>query len=456
MDNLITSAYWPFAVLVLSIIAVVIMISRMRFHPFIALILSAVFVGLISAELPELNNLQQLVRAVELPMVEFGIVAGKIAWVIALAAIIGSAMMESGAAERIVTSLLSLLGEKQAPIALLISGFVLSIPVFFDTVFFLLIPLAIALALKTGKNYILYVITIAGGAAITHSIVPPTPGPLIMADTLSIDLGLTIIGGIAAGIIPAIVVLAVARTMNRKLMIPIRVADDYEEGEGVLPGLTISLMPIVLPIILISCASVVDVLREDTPALISFLGNKNVAMALGTAIAIWLWARQKNYKAQELWEATSKPLEIAGIIILITSAGGAYGAMIKHSGIGEAIEIATAGFQINTLILAWIIAAVMKTAQGSGTVSMITTSSIMFAMVGTGAELPYHPVYLLLAIGFGSGFISWMNDSGFWVVAKMSGLTEKETLQTWTTTLAAISVVGLIQVVILSYIFPFV
>ncbi len=453
---MMTSPYWPFLVLLLSIIAVVIMISRLRFHPFVALILSAVFVGLISYDLPELSNFHQLVRAVELPMVEFGIVAGKIAWVIALAAIIGSAMMESGAAERIVTSLLSLMGEKRAPVALLISGFVLSIPVFFDTVFFLLIPLAIALALKTGKNYLLYVIAIAGGAVITHSIVPPTPGPLIMADTLSVDLGLTILGGIAAGILPAIVVLWVARIMNRKLSIPIRIMDETDAGGIQLPGLAISLMPIVLPIILISCASVVDVLRSDTPGWVAFLGNKNVAMALGTAIALWLWAKQKGYKAKDLWEATGKPLEIAGIIILITSAGGAYGAMIKHSGIGEAIEMATAGFQIHTLVLAWIIAAVMKTAQGSGTVSMITTSSIMFAMVGTGGELPYHPVYLLLAIGFGSGFISWMNDSGFWVVAKMSGLTEKETLQTWTTTLAAISVVGLIQVVILSSIFPFV
>jgi len=178
-------------------------------------------------------------------------------------------------------------------------------------------------------------------------------------------------------------------------------------------------------------------------------------MSVGTVLALWLWLKQRQLDGRELWDAVGKPLEIAGIIILITSAGGAFGAMIKHSGIGRAIETATDGFHISYLILAWLIAAVMKTAQGSGTVSMITTSSIMLALIGTGVDLPYHPMYILLAIGFGSLFISWMNDSGFWVVAKMSGFTEKEALQTWTVLLATLSVVGLAQVLVMSWLLPF-
>ncbi|MBT8185203.1 MAG: hypothetical protein KJN76_10200, partial [Eudoraea sp.] len=167
MEQLAHSAYWPFVVLALSIIMVVILITRLRFHPFVALMLSAIFVGLISVSLPLVPGQNPLITAVELPMTEFGIMAGKIAWVIALAAVIGTAMMESGAAEQIVNWLLKSLGEKQAAIALIISGFILSIPVFFDTVFFLLIPLGITLALKTGKDYVLYVVAIGGGAAIT-------------------------------------------------------------------------------------------------------------------------------------------------------------------------------------------------------------------------------------------------------------------------------------------------
>lgn len=455
MDALVNSSYWPFAVLLFGIIAVVVMISKFRIHPFIALMLSAIAVGLISANVPGAENMPHLVRAVEQPMVEFGNVAGKIAWVIALAAMIGTAMMESGAAQRIVTWLIGAMGESRAALALLISGFLLSIPVFFDTVFFLLIPLAITLALKTGKNYILYVLAIGGGAAITHSIVPPTPGPLIMAETLQLDLGLTILAGLAAGILPAVAALVFSRRMNARMEIPVRVALADSGTEAVQPGLTASLLPVLIPIVLISIASITDVLAGTTPAVIAFWGNKNVAMAVGTVIALWLWAKNKNLNARQLWEASAKPLEIAGIIILITSAGGAFGAMIKHSGIGNAIEMATQNFHVHYIILAWLISAAMKTAQGSSTVAMITTSSIMYALIGTGADLPYHPMYILLSIGFGGLFLSWMNDSGFWVVARMSGFTEQEALKTWTVLLAVIALTGLAQLILLSYILPF-
>ncbi len=455
MNQLLESPYWPFAVLLLGIAAVVLMITVLRFHPFIALILSAIFVGLVSPDLPAMGNLPHVIKAVELPMQEFGIVAGKIAWVIALAAIIGSAMMESGAAERIVNWSIGALGESRAALALLISGFILSIPVFFDTVFFLLIPLAVALALKTGRNYVLYVMAMAGGAAITHSLVPPTPGPLIMAETLQIDLGLTILAGMATGIVPALGVLFVGRRLNARYDIPVRVPFRSPDADQQLPSLFLSILPVFVPIVLISLASVTEVMLGELPPWIAFLGNKNIAMTIGTTLALWLWARQRRLSAGSIWTAIAKPLEIAGIIILITSAGGAFGAMIKHSGIGEAIELATESFQIHYVLLAWIIAAVMKTAQGSGTVSMITSSSIMFAIIGTGAELPFHPMYILLAIGFGSLFISWMNDSGFWVVAKMSGFTEKEALSVWTVLLASIGVIGLAQVLLLSYLLPF-
>lgn len=455
MNTLLASPYWPFAVLLFGIIAVIVMISKFRIHPFIALMLSAVAVGLLSAEIPGDQSLHHIVRAVEQPMVEFGIVAGKIAWVIALAAMIGTAMMESGAAQRIVNWLIGVMGEGRAALALLISGFLLSIPVFFDTVFFLLIPLAITLALKTKKNYILYVLAIGGGAAITHSIVPPTPGPLIMAETLQIDLGLTILAGLGAGIIPAVAALFASRRMNARMDIPVRVGLANTESDLVQPGLIASLLPVVIPIILISISSIADVATgERTPAVIAFWGNKNVAMAVGTVIALWLWAKNKRLSVGQLWEAAAKPLEIAGIIILITSAGGAFGAMIKHSGIGDAIELATQSFHVHYIILAWLISAAMKTAQGSSTVAMITTSSIMFALIGTGAELPYHPMYILLAIGFGGLFLSWMNDSGFWVVARMSGFTEQEALKTWTVLLAVIALTGLAQLLLLSYILP--
>lgn len=454
MDTLVNSPYWPFFVLFIGVVAVVLMITIWRFHAFISLILAAIIVGLISVELPGMEGQHPLVKAIELPMFEFGSMAGKIAWVIALAAIIGTAMMESGAAERIVNFLLSTLGENRAALALMISAFILSIPVFFDTVFFLLIPLAIALALKTGKHFVLYVIAMSGGGAITHSLVPPTPGPLIMAETLQIDLGVTIIGGIILGILPAMAVLWLAKHLDRRLHIPVRVAEINPDALETQPSLIFSFLPILLPIGLISMASIVDVLSESLPGWIAFLGNKNIAMGIGMAVALWLWVKERKLNAGDLWKAANKPLEIAGIIILITSAGGAFGAMIKHSGIGAAIQTATEHFHIHYLILGWVIAAVMKTAQGSSTVAMITAASIMYGIIGAGEALPYHPIYLLMAIGFGALFISWMNDSGFWVVAKMSGFTEREALQTWSVALALIAIVGLAQVLLLSWALP--
>lgn len=456
MEALVHADYWPFVVLLLSVVVVVVLITRLRFHPFVALMLSAIFVGLISPALPQIPGQNYLITVVELPMAEFGNMAGKIAWVIALAAVIGTAMMESGAAEQIVNWLLKTLGEKQAAIALIISGFVLSIPVFFDTVFFLLIPLGITLALKTGKDFVLYVAAIGGGAVIAHSIVPPTPGPLIMAETFNIELGTVIVAGIVTGIIPSIVVLGVAKWLNKRFIIPVRVTDAHVTSIENPPSLALSILPVAVPLLMISFASFVQVTAGEVPGWIAFQGNKNIAMGVGAFIALFLWAKTQKLGSRELWQAVAKPLEVGGIIILITSAGGAYGAMIKHSGIGDAINLATAGFHVHYIILAWMIAAVMKIAQGSGTVSMITSAAIMAALIGPEPQLPYHRIYILLSIGFGSLFISWMNDSGFWVVVRMSGFTEKEGLQTWTFLLAIIALVGLLQVLLLSWIFPLV
>ena len=389
-----------------------------------------------------------------LPMREFGSIAGAIAWVIALAAIIGTAMMESGAAVKIVDSLVDTVGEKNGAIGLLLGGFILSIPVFFDTVFFLMILVIIAFAMKTKKDYVMYIMVVGGGGAIAHSVIPPTPGPLVVAETLQIDLGLTILMGVCIGILPAVATYMVAKKINKNMDVPIRVEYQTTDTTAELPPLSLSLLPIFVPIVLISLTSIFQIIELALPGWVLFLGNKNIAMSAGAILAIWLWVRKKQLDNKELWDQISKPLEIAGIIILITGAGGAFGAMLQHSGIGDAIQFATADFHIHYVFLAWLISSAIKTAQGSATVALITTASIMYAIIGTGAELPYHPVYILMAIGFGGIFISWMNDSGFWVVAKMSGMTEKEALKSFTVVLAIASLVGMIQLVILSYVLP--
>ena len=455
-----TISYWPLIVLLIGTLSVVLLIVLFRLHAFIALLLSAILVGILGQEVPE--GVNAWVFAVENTMKEFGVTAGKISFVIAIASILGIALTESGAAERIVNELIQFFGEVRAGIALLAAAFILSIPVFFDTVFFLLVPLAIVLAQKTGKNFTLFVMAIACGAIITHSVVPPTPGPLLMTEDLKLDIGFVIGFGILSGVLPAIMGYKYSQRQNAKLTItPPDFMEDNQEGlEKKLPSFGLSILPIFLPLVLIIAASLVNIFhagRSDSfTQFVQFLGNKNIAMFLGLLVSLYLWAKHKKLDLKDLGVQMEKPLEIAGLIILITSAGGAFGAMIRGSGIGLMIkDLSANGFSINLIIIAWLMAAVIKFAQGSSTVAIITTAGIMSAIIST-TTLPYHPIYLFLAIGYGALIGSWMNDSGFWIVGKLSGMTQKETLQTWSALLIVVGVTGGIQALVMSYIMPLV
>ena len=455
-----TISYWPLIVLLIGTLSVVALIVVFRLHAFIALLLSAILVGILGQEVPE--GVNAWVFAVENTMKEFGVTAGKISFVIAIASILGIALTESGAAERIVNELIQFFGEVRAGIALLAAAFILSIPVFFDTVFFLLVPLAIVLAQKTGKNFTLFVMAIACGAIITHSVVPPTPGPLLMTEDLKLDIGFVIGFGILSGVLPAFMGYKYSQRQNAKLTIapPDFMEDNQEVLEKKLPSFGLSILPIFLPLVLIIAASLVNIFhagRSDSfTQFVQFLGNKNIAMFLGLLVSLYLWAKHKKLDLKDLGVQMEKPLEIAGLIILITSAGGAFGAMIRGSGIGLMIkDLSANGFSINLIIIAWLMAAVIKFAQGSSTVAIITTAGIMSAIIST-TTLPYHPIYLFLAIGYGALIGSWMNDSGFWIVGKLSGMTQKETLQTWSALLIVVGVTGGIQALVMSYIMPLV
>jgi gluconate:H+ symporter, GntP family len=444
-----------------SIVFIVVAIARWRLHAFFALLLAALLVALASGLTgPSSADLAGMVEKV---MTELGIAAGKIALPIALAAVIGVCLTESGAADKLVRRLVALCGEKRADVALLASGFVLSIPVFFDTVFFLLVPLARTLARRTGGNYLRYLLAICAGGVLTHSLVPPTPGPLLVAEMLRLELGHAMIGGLLAGIVPAVASLWIVHVLNRRNPIapPTASAADIawaDRPESQLPGLGFSLLPILLPLVLIGGASFVLLARPagHTSAAwtaLAFLGNKHVAMLAGTACAVALLARQRREPLARLAPSLASPLETAGVIILITSAGGAYGAMIKHARVGDSISALAENYQLNYVFLAWALTALIRVAQGSATVAMITATGIMQSIGGAGGW-GTSPVYIYLAIGYGSFFLSWMNDSGFWVVGRMGGLTEGQTLRTWSVLLTLLSIIGLVQVLIVSALFP--
>ncbi len=456
----------PLIILVVGMLTVILMITWLRMNAFIALITSAVVVSLLSP-----GDMAEKISRVA---TEFGNTAGSIGIVIALAVVIGKCMMDSGAADRIVRGFLSLLGEKRSSTALMASGFVLSIPVFFDTVFYLLVPLARSMHRRTKKHYLKYAMAIAAGGVVTHSLVPPTPGPLIMADNLGIDIGVMIMVGALVAIPAAIVGMLFSGYADRRMNIQMKpLGGELSEPEPLedhqLPGLLVSLLPIILPVLLVSTNTIVRAMAKGAAegsglsravGITAVLGNVNLAMLMSTAIAMWMLKSKRALTNVQLAKVVEVSLMSGGVIILITAGGGAFGAMLKAAEIGPAIENLFKGDSgqpaggMMLLVLGAFIAALMKIAQGSTTVAMITSSAMIAAMITSTETLGYHPAYLATAIGGGSMIGSWMNDSGFWIFVKMTGLTEAEGLKSWTPLLAIVGFTGVIVSLLLALILP--
>jgi GntP family gluconate:H+ symporter len=456
----------PLLILGIGVATVIGMIVVLRINAFIALISAALIVSLLAPG--------PLAEKVSRVAEEFGKTAGNIGIVIALAVVIGKCMMDSGAADRIVRAFLSLLGEKRSATALMASGYVLSVPVFFDTVFYLLVPLARSMTRRTGKHYLKYALAIAAGGVITHSLVPPTPGPLFMAENLGIDIGIMIIAGALVALPASFVGMLFAGWRDRRMNIRMRpMASGEPEPEpfadSELPALSLSLLPILLPVGLVSANTIVSVFAKTAAEgssfrsfadIVAVLGNVNLAMLLAATIATWMLKSKRSLSLTQLGKVVEGSLMSGGIVILITAGGGAFGAMLKAAEVGPAIKQlfgqsgteATGGLML--LILGAIIASVMKISQGSGTVAMITASSMIAAMIPSMDSLGYHPAYLATAIGGGSMICSWMNDSGFWIFVKMTGLTEAEGLKSWTIQLVVMGLTAVVVSLILAVVLP--
>ncbi len=376
----------------------------------------------------------------------FGKTAISIGILIALASIVGETLLISGGAERIVSSCRNAVGDKHVSLAFLVSGFVLGIPVFFDTVFYLLVPLGKVMRIRSGRDYTLYILCIVAGATMTHSLVPPTPGPLFVADALGVKLSTMILAGLVISGVAAIFGYAYALWINRRIDIPLRESASISReeldaiasrDESTLPPLWLSLLPILLPVVLISVAaffpapyagesSTITLARD----IIQQVGDKNISLLIAAVIGLLMVVTRKD-KKDSVGKGVGSALESAGVIILITAAGGAFGQVLQQTDIANSIKDMVPTGKLALLPLAFLVTTLVRTAQGSATVAMITAAGIAgpFAI---GGDLGFHPVYLALAIGCGSKPIMWMNDSGFWIIGKMSGFTEAETLRTAT------------------------
>ena len=475
----------PFILLLVGILTVVGGIIRFKLHAFLALTLAALIVGLCTPkdllikhfhqEKGEtLENAEKLAeKNVGTRVAEgFGRTSAKIGILIAMAAIIGTCLMESGGALRIVRSFLSFLGEKRAPEALTGSSFLLGIPIFFDTLFYLMIPLARALAAQTRKNYVLYVMAIVAGGAMTHSLVPPTPGPLVVAGELGVDLGRMIVGGILVGLVGMTGAFAYARWFNTNHPIELRGNANEKESKFLrlaethdhqLPSLLSSIAPILVPVLLLAGKSLLLQFSETLQTkglggildLFILLGDKNIALTLGALLALRQLMKSRLSTKSDLSESVKSSLQGAGVIILITGMGGAFGGILQQTSLGLEVSnfVSSQEFgSLAVLIVAYFTTSIIRIAQGSATVAMVTSIGIVGGLVEQG--LGIHPVYLALAIGCGAKPIPWMNDSGFWVVGKLSGFTEAETFKTFSIVIALQGICGGIAVLAFAYFFP--
>lgn len=454
----------PIIICLIGMVVVMGGILVLRLHAFLALLLGALTVAILTP-----GNLPMAGKDVA---VAFGAGCGKVGVVIAMAAIIGQCLLVSGSAERVVKAFLALFGVKRAPLGFLSSGFLLGIPVFFDTVFYLMVPLVRTFAKSRPEMFLVSLLAVVAGGSMAHSLVPPTPGPLMVAEQLDLDLGVMIIAGLILGVITMSVGYLYACWANKKFKIPLRPSamaaaiEEEVDPNRILPSLKLALLPIVVPFLLIAVGTIVksgglaslasllklEMKLASLDEILLLLGDKNIALAVGAVIAV-LVALKYRPAQMAISEVAQTALAGGGIIILITAAGAAFGGMMKATDIAAELSEMFPQTGSALLLVAFCLTALVRMAQGSATVSMLTSIGIIAPLLSE-IELGFHPVYLALAIGCGSKPGPWMNDSGFWVISKMSGMTEGETLKTFSVMLTLMGVAGIIVVLVASKVLP--
>jgi gluconate:H+ symporter, GntP family len=299
-----------------------------------------------------------------------------------------------------------------------------------------------------------------------HSLVPPTPGPLFAAGAFGVNIGLMMVMGGIVGFGCSSIGLLYAAWLNKRQDIPLRTTADtsLDDLQGwlnkdtrELPSFFMSNLPIVLPVVLIAAQTILSNLPVQVPQTVlrifKQLGNPVIALFIGTCIALYLLGKQHSFRLKELEKPVEKAIGSAGTIILITCMGGAFGAILQQTSIGTWLIGVSGDYKLAALPLAFFVTAVIRTAQGSETVAMITAVGILTVLNVPGV-LGFHPVYLAIVIGCGSKLFPWMNDSGFWIICKMSGFTETETIRNFSILLSLMGTTGLFLCMLLASIFP--
>jgi len=425
------------------------LILRFKIQAFIALLIASILVGIMAGMQP-----LDIIKTIKEGM---GNTLGFVAVVVGLGAMFGAILEHSGGAEALAKYLLNKFGENNTTSALMITGFFVAIPVFFDVGFIILVPLIYSLQRKTKKSLLLYGMPLLAGLAITHAFIPPTPGPVAVADILKADLGWVILFGFIAGIPTAIISGPIfAKYIAKRIHIDAPELLSEHEDKNDYPPVRVILSIIGLPIILIVGNTFLNsplLENLNIPEIIKnwmgMIGHPFSALIIANLIAWYLLGIKRGVTKDDLLKITTKSMGPAGIIILLTGAGGVFKEMLVNTGSGEMIANHLSDSGMGILLFAFIIAALIRILQGSATVAMITaagiTAPLLFGDVGE-----IQKALIVIAIASGASIMSHVNDSGFWLVSKYLGITEKQTFKSWTIMTTLIAVTGFISVSIIS------
>ncbi|HZG84296.1 GntP family permease [Paenibacillus sp.] len=412
-------------IFLLALAALFFLILKVKLEPFLSLILvafaTALVIGMPIKDIPGVVT------------TGFGNTLAGVGILIGLGVIFGQFLAASGAVEKIAQAVLKAFGAKKSPAGLGLTGTIVSIPVFFDAAFVILSGLIKSLANKTGIAVMSFVTALGVGLIVSHNMVAPTPGPLVVAENTGSDLGLFILYGILCAI-PATLVggylygMYIGKRLKHSGEIQVEGAPEQQAKPRKEISTGLSFAMLCLPIVLILLNTITKLMFPDTAisSIFGFIGDKNIALLISTVVAIVVL---RPYIAEDYDNLYSEAINSAGIIILITGAGGAFGAVINKSGIGDYLIGTMQDLSIPILLLAFIFSQILRASLGSATVALVTTSSILGPMIG---DLGVSPILLGLAICAGGIGLSLPNDSGFWVVSRFGKLTVTQTLKAWT------------------------
>jgi Gnt-I system low-affinity gluconate transporter len=439
-----------------AIVLLFILVIRFKIHAFISLMITSLFVGIFTG-----MPLMSIITSVQEGM---GDVLGFIAIVVGIGSIFGEILQVSGGAEALSRTMLKKFGEERSSWALMTTGFIIAIPVFLDVGFIILVPMAYALSRKTGRSVLYYAIPLLAGLAVTHAFIPPTPGPIAVAEIIDVQLGWVILFGFIVGFPTAIVAGPYfGRYIAKKIHIdPPDISEEQElvktSDQKALPSFGIVVFLIALPLFLILASTITDLAVKSSwiednlwVEIVLFIGHPFLALLIATLAAMYFLGVKQKYSGKQLMQVANKALGPAGLIILVTGAGGVFKQILVDSGVGAAIAETVSNQNIPPIVLAYLLAVIIRLTQGSATVAMITAAGMVAPVIEVLGTGDIGKALVVLVIAAGATTFSHVNDSGFWLVGKYLNMTEKQTLQSWSIMETIVSVVGFLIILLISF-----